>query len=113
MKIGAVLTSTLETALVLWQLVALSLQKANGRLHPHLFGTLDYCNGTALCVLSGGVVDRVFRDVIESCAAPQNPGGPYLVMEALISLSDAKSFVWNGECSVLPYSPTFIKSLGA
>ena len=50
------------------------MKQANGRLHPHLFGTLVCCDGTALSVLSGGVVVlRVFRDALEHCVAPQNP----------------------------------------
>ena len=73
------------TSPVFVQMVALSMRKANGRLHLHLLRTLVYCNGTALSVFSRGVVDRVFRDVIERCPAPQNPGGPYLVMAPLIS----------------------------
>ena len=33
---------------------------------------------------------------------------PHLVMAALIGLSDAQSFVVNGKCTVLPYSPPLI-----
>ena len=49
------------------------LRKANGRLHLHLLGTLVYCNGTALNVVSRGAVVRVFRDALDHCVAPQNP----------------------------------------
>ena len=45
---------------------------ANGRLYPRLCDTSVCCNGTALSVLSRGVVARVFQDVIDRCAAPQN-----------------------------------------
>ena len=31
------------------------------------------CNGTALSLLSRGVVVRVFRVALDHCAAPQNP----------------------------------------
>ena len=48
------------------------MKKANGRLHPRLFGTFVCCNDTALSVLSRGVV-RVFRDALDHCVAPQNP----------------------------------------
>ena len=34
------------------------MKKANGRLHPRLFGTFVCCNGTAPSVLSRGVVGR-------------------------------------------------------
>ena len=52
------------------------MKKAIGRLHPHLFGTLACCNGTALSVLSGGVVVlRVFRDALDHYVVPQNPSG--------------------------------------
>ena len=54
-------------------MVALSMKKANGRLHLHLFGTLVYCNGTALSVLSRGVVVRAFRDALDTCVATRNP----------------------------------------
>ena len=58
----------------LWQVVALSMKKAKGRLHPRLFGTLVCCNGTALSVLSGGEdVLRVFRDALDHRVSPQNP----------------------------------------
>ena len=81
------------------------MKKANGRLHPHLFGTLVFfCNGTAGDV----VVLRVFRDALDHCVARQNPSGATLVVAALISLSDAKSFIGNGKGTVLPYSPPFI-----
>ena len=56
-------------------MVVLSMRKANGSLHHTLLGTMYYCNGTALSVLSRGVVDRVFRDVLERCAVQPNPGG--------------------------------------
>ena len=70
MKIGASLTSTLGTSLFSWQMETLSLKKTNGCLHPHLFATLVCCSGTALSVHSRGIVDRVFRDVIERYAVP-------------------------------------------
>ena len=35
-------------------------------------------NGMALSVISRGVVARVFLDVIDRCAAPQNPSGAIL-----------------------------------
>ena len=44
---------------------------ANGRLHLHLLGTSVFCNGTALSVLSRGVVVRAFRDALDRY--PQNP----------------------------------------
>ena len=50
------------------------MRKANGRVHLHLLGTLVDCNGTALSVLSRGVVVSVFRDALDCCAATQNPG---------------------------------------
>ena len=34
----------------LWQMVALSMKKANGRLHHHLLGTLFSGNGTSSIV---------------------------------------------------------------
>ena len=55
-----------------------------------------------------GVVDRVFRGVIERCAVPE----PYLVMAALIGLADAWSFVRNGECTMLTYFPSFLSIWG-
>ena len=51
------------------------MKKANRHLHPRLFDPSVYCNGPALSVLSRGVIVRVFRDVIDRCAAPQNPSG--------------------------------------
>ena len=51
---------------------------ANGRLHPRLCDLSLGCNGTALSVLSRGVVARVFHDVIDRCAAPQNLSGTTL-----------------------------------
>ena len=38
---------------------------------------------------------------------------PYLVMAALVGLSDAKSVVVNGERTVLPYFPAFVRGWGA
>ena len=61
-------------ACFLWQMVALSMKKANGRLHPRLFGTFVCCSGTALSVPPGEVVVlRVFRGALDHCVAPQNP----------------------------------------
>ena len=50
-------------------------KKANGRLHPRLCDAFVCCNGTALNVLSREFVKRLFRDVIDCCAAPKNPSG--------------------------------------
>ena len=54
------------------------MKKANRHLHPRLFDPSVYCDGPALSVLSRGVIVRVFRDVIDRCAAPQNPSGAIL-----------------------------------
>ena len=51
------------------------VSEAIGRIHPRLFDTFVCCNGTALSVLSRGVVVRVFRDALDRCAAPQNTSG--------------------------------------
>ena len=40
-----------------------------------IFWVLCFITDTALNVLSRGIVDRVFRGVIERCAVRQNPGG--------------------------------------
>ena len=63
-----------------------------------------YCNGTALSVLSRGVVDRVIRDVIERCVVPQNPGE---AIPRSADQSDAESFLRSGECTMLTYFPSF------
>ena len=49
------------------------MKKAKSRLHLRLFGTFVCCDGTALSVLSRGVVVRVFRDALDHCSAPPNP----------------------------------------
>ena len=51
------------------------MKKINRHLHPRLFDPSVCCNGPALSVLSRGVIVRVFRHVIDRCAAPQNPSG--------------------------------------
>ena len=96
-----------NSACFLWQLVASSMKKANGRLDPHLFGTLACCNGTVQSVLSRRVVVRVFRDAPGYCDASQNPCEATPRDGTLISLSDATSFVQNEEGSVFPYLPPF------
>ena len=48
--------------------------------------------------------------MIDRCAAPHVK--PYLVTAALIGLLDAQSIVANGECAVLPYSPTLVRVWG-
>ena len=54
--------------LFLWRMVALPMNKADGRLHLHLLGTLVHCNGTVQNVLSREVVvHRVLRDALDHC----------------------------------------------
>ena len=81
------------------KMVALSKRKANGRSHLHLLGSLVYCNGTAMNVLSGEetlffvfIVMRLTDALLHKIHVK-----PYLVMAALISLPNAKSFVENGK----------------
>ena len=76
MKIGAALTSTLKTSPVFVTNGRLVYEESEWSLaSPPVGYIVLYCDGTALSVLSRGVVDRVFRDEVERCAAPQNPGG--------------------------------------
>ena len=79
------------------------------RRRGNLLGTKVYCNDTALKVVSGEVVAlRVFAMRLTIALLHKIHAKPYLVMAALISLSDAKSFMRNGKGTMLPYSPPFI-----
>ena len=98
MMVGVVLTSPLETAPVFVAHGDLVYEEGEWSLsHPHPFGTSVCFHGSALNVLSGEVVLRVFRDALDLALLHKVHVKPYFVMAALISLSDAKSFKETGK----------------
>ena len=110
MKIGAALTSTLETSAcfcVKWSPCLWG--KANGRLHLHLLGTLFF-NVTvrrwAFFQEESSTVSFVMW--LNAALVHKIQVKPYPVMAALIGLADALSFVRNGECTMLTYFPSVI-----